>query len=158
MNGQKSSYDIYIYIYQAENEHSDILRFINEVDHLFPIPLSEKCDLPLYCEKILNNGIFIVASHQGQIVGLLGGYANDLATKSAYISLVAVLPEFQNQSIAQRLIHTFFDICEKRNMKKVFLHTHSKNYAAQHMYEKLGFERAESERPDDILYEYFFGR
>lgn len=151
MNEENTRYDIY----QPQNESDSLLNFLNEVDALFPIPLSQKCNLSDYCHKILDNGIFIVASFQNRIVGLLGGYVNDFVTQSAYISLVAVLPEFQNQSIAKKLICTFIETCREKKMKRIFLNTHIKNYTAQHMYEKLGFAPAKSKRPDDILYEYF---
>lgn len=135
------------------NGKNELLIFLRQIDSFFPIPLSRKQNLENLGDKLLVNGVVIGAYYKGRIIGMVGGYTNDLQNKRAYISVLCVLPEFQGKSIAKTLIAKFVQECSAEGMKSIFLYTHKTNIAAQRLYKKLGFkEEIDKNRPEDILY------
>lgn len=137
-----------------KNRIHDVHSFLHSVDKCFPIPLSQKTDLYELSEKLLEKGRVFVACEDNNIIGIVGEYANDEKSKKAYISVVAVLPEYSGKGIATTLIDNAMDYAKSNGMEKIFLYTHKTNEGAIHMYKKLGFIPFEDAiRPNDILFE-----
>jgi hypothetical protein len=68
-----------------EDELEQLTTFLRVIDDIFPIPLSEKVSIDEYALKALSKGVALCAEDSGKIVGILLGYANDSATKNAYM-------------------------------------------------------------------------
>lgn len=89
---------------------------------------------------------------QDRIVAMCAGYANDLQARRGYISVVAVLPEYSNKGYGKVAVQGFLEKAKSAGMLTVHLYADSKNSAALHMYEKLGFSDwnvVEEPRPND---------
>ena len=78
--------------------------FIKKIDDYFIPPLSERVNLTEYSNKIYKNATLFEAWDNDTLIGLIACYANNLKTKVAFFSLVAVLKEYRQQGIAGTLI------------------------------------------------------
>lgn len=72
-------------------------------------------------------------------IGFIAYYANNLETRIAFISMIAILPEYRGRHIGQSLL----DFCKKDVIAKAFssikLEVSKNNYIAQQFYRKNGF-------------------
>lgn len=79
--------------------------------------------------------IRIKATYIDNFVGFIAGNINK-KDSIGWITTIAVLPEFQNRGIAQRLLEE----CENRmNVAKIKLTVRKSNSKAIHLYEKNGY-------------------
>ena len=131
-----------------------IINFIEECDNLFPIPISKKTNIPEYVEKVLTHGDVFACMIDGEIAGLIFGYANDTENYTAYLSLLCVKPAFQGKGISKRLIDRFKDHCTDAKMKRITLYTHVTNTTAIKLYEKYGFVMSDSDRDNNCFFVY----
>ena len=138
-NGDISENQLYDFLYLVKNE--------------FPIPLDDKTDLKETTKKLLSLGDVIVLVSEGEIVGLVAGYNNDLETKKSYISLLALLQEHRGSGLATSLVESFIKKATNSGMEKIFLFTHSTNTKAVNLYKKLGFYEVELRPNGDYMLE-----
>lgn len=131
-----------------------LINFILDCDALFPIPISHKTNISEYVEKVLSNGIVFAYMIDGEIAGVVLGYANDIQTNIAYLSLLCVKPEFQNKGIAKKLVEQFKEYCSEAGMKRITLYTHVTNTKAIELYKKHGFVMGKSNRAEDYFLIY----
>ncbi|MBE0687642.1 MAG: GNAT family N-acetyltransferase [Anaerolineaceae bacterium] len=79
--------------------------------------------------------IRIKATFLENFIGFIAGNINNKES-TGWITTIAVLPEFQNRGIAQRLLGE----CENRmNVEKIKLTVRKSNSKAIHLYEKNGY-------------------
>lgn len=104
-----------------------LLVFLQKVDSLFPIKLSDKTDLSTLTEKFISLGTVFTISENNSIVGLISGYNNDVINHKAYISVLAVLPEYQGNGYASKLILDFTNDCINKIIKRIEVFTHKTN-------------------------------
>ena len=124
-----------------------IEKFLLKVDNLFPIPLSNKCELKLLARKFAEKATICAHLIDNEIVALVAGYTNDSVGKIGYISIVATLSEEQGKGYASKLIRQFLDIAEQKNLEAVHLYADRRNASALTIYRRLGF--VEWKMPDD---------
>lgn len=123
-------------------EKDVLLSFLQEVDGLFPVPLTRKVDLGEYANKLLSFATLVPAFENGVLSGLVAGYTDNLSEAGrAYIALVCVRSEFQRRGIARKLVEAFLDICRRKGLSAVHLYTDRSNANAICMYEAMGFVR-----------------
>ena len=137
--------------FEADELHS----FLQQVDALFPIYLSSKTGLSELAEKYIHFGTCIgVRNSHPELVALIAGYNNDSNSYKAYISLLAVLPEYQGKGIASRLITAFEERCRENGMVKIEVFTHRTNSTAIRLYERNGYTVAmgDESRLEDFKY------
>lgn len=84
------------------------------------------------------NGIFVVAYH-ANVLGYAVLYANNLSEYEGYLTLIAVLPEYQGKKVGQTLLLECCDIAYNRGMKRVKLEVKRDNEKAIRFYLKNGF-------------------
>lgn len=132
----------------------EILLFLQKVDSLFPIKLSDKTDLTTLAEKFISLGTVFSISENEDIVGLIAGYNNDDVNLKAYISVLAILPEYQGKGYASKLLLDFTEDCKRKKIKRIELFTHKTNENAIKLYKKKGFsiDKLNTERPNDIKF------
>lgn len=132
----------------------ELFIFLQEVDSLFPIKLSDKIDLKELSSKFLSVGTIFSIYDENKLVALLAGYNNDFVNSKAYISVLAVLPKHQGKGYASQLIRDFTKDCKNKNIKRIELFTHKTNENAIKMYKKNGFmiENVDSSRINDIKF------
>ncbi|MFZ7133439.1 MAG: GNAT family N-acetyltransferase [Eubacteriales bacterium] len=135
------------------NEQERLTAFLKEMDSAFPIPLSTKVDIGTYSYKVLSKGIVLCNESSGKITGVLLGYANDVLTKSAYISTLVILEEYRNSGLGSLLISHMKWFCRNRGMNTLSVFVHKCNKNAIRFYQQNGFIISDLalERGDDIL-------
>lgn len=132
--------------------------FLRSVDHMFPVPLSDKQELHGFAVKLCEKATLCTKTDSEKIVAMVAGYTENIVDNMAYISVVATLPEVQGRGLASKLVRDFIRLCEAKNIGAVHLYAVPENVAAVRMYEKLGFvryEKPDEERPEDIHFIYY---
>ena len=132
---------------------NDLYPFLQKVDRLFPVPLSDKEPLEVLASKLEKYGTLSLIQKDGQIVAMCAGYINDLERRLGYISVVAVLPECSGRGYGWSVVYDFVRKAADAGMTAVHLYASPGNAAALKMYQKLGFVRwqiAGEPRPDDM--------
>lgn len=121
----------------------ELEEFLKEIDTCFPIPLSRKVNIKEYSQKALKKGTNFSAINNGKIIGVCLGYTNDFKNYKAYISTIAVLPEYRKLGVGKQLITAFKEYCILNNMQSIQLFVHKENSIAIKFYEKNGFRKVE---------------
>lgn len=127
--------------------------FLEKVDKLFPVPLSEKCSLSVLATKLLFRGTILTISENNSILSMVAGYTKEVIDQKAYISVVATLPDSSGKGYAKTLVREFINIAKNNALVAVHLYTHQSNYKALSMYEGIGFTKwvvSNEPRPNDI--------
>lgn len=94
------------------------------------------CKRPSYndiLDKIYYHGCFIVA-HTDEILGCAAFYANDCKSHEAYLTLIAVFPEFQGMQIGSHLLQRFEDIAFLKGFDHTKLEVEKGNIKAIEFY------------------------
>lgn len=121
-------------------EVSDIVLLMTVAGDELPDPLSERVDVTEYTIKLMKKGsLYLVLGDNGAPVGVMGFYANDQETKTAYLSIASLLPKVRRMGIGSKLMKIFISECKNAGMKKVCLEVNRENSDAVAYYEKMGF-------------------
>lgn len=122
-----------------------------ELDKLFDPVLSSRTNLQQYAEKINKYAnLELAIDHNKNITGLLAYYCNNQQTKIGFITLLGVLPEYQNAGIAKKLLLNCISGCIREKMKIVTVKTEVANSKAISFYQKNGFNMQEMFYDSDI--------
>lgn len=113
--------------------------FLEEVDRDFPVPLSDRVRLGEYVGKLLGNGVVLGALLGGGLVGVAAGYANDAASASAYLSVVAASRRARRSGVGRALLAAFEGEARASSMRFVRLETSRDNLPARALYEGAGY-------------------
>lgn len=131
------------------NNENEICSIIKACDEAFEEPVSEREIYPDLLRKICRNGIFAFA-YQEEPVAYCAFYANDADSLTAYISLIAVKPEYQHLHIGKQLMEYCLKIAADRGMHSCALEVKKNNSSAIRFYETNGFDFL-SERENSYL-------
>ena len=111
---------------------------IHACDDAFSNPVAKRAIYPELLDKISEHGICIYA-HREEIMGYCAFYANDSKQGNAYISLLAVRPEYQHMHIGAELLQEAFVIMRSCGMRNCQLEVYKSNRAAIYFYKSMGF-------------------
>lgn len=121
-------------------------RFMEETDLNDANKIYETC----FTEEILGKkraasyrDNVLLAILDGKIVGMLTidyMYDNFLNEKTAYISNVCVMPEYQNMGIAYKMMLKCENICKKNNVQIMELTSNKNRKAAHKVYNRCAFK------------------
>ena len=90
----------------------------------------------------------------GKMVGVLCvGIYGEGADKTLWIREVAVLPEYQNQGIARKLLKQAFAYGIEYGATKAFLAADEQNAGAIHLYQSMGFVASTEEAQIDMVWQ-----
>lgn len=136
-----------------------ICEFLSKNEYLLPDPFSLHVDITEYAKKLNQNGRTFVCIDEGNIMGLVSGYINDIVNKEAYLQIILVAEKGQGKRIGSQLIDTF--ISESKNAfthGKVFLTVDNTNQKANSIYYHKGFRKSERihAKPYKTILEYIF--
>lgn len=115
---------------------------IHACDDAFSNPVAKRTIYPELLDKISAHGICIYA-HREETMGYCAFYANDSKQGNAYITLLAVRPEYQHMHIGADLLQEAFKLMRSCGMKHCCLEVYKNNPTALHFYEAMGFEMAQ---------------
>nr|WP_291652739.1 GNAT family N-acetyltransferase [Clostridium sp.] len=122
------------------DKYEDLKNIVEKFDKLFIPNLSDR-DFKI--EDLINKlnekaNTYVVEDNEA--MGFISFYANDDVKKVAYLTLIAVLTEYQNNKIGKYLLDLFIKISKGKNMGKACLEVHNDNIKAKAFYEKNGFK------------------
>ncbi len=126
------------YFMEIATRKADIDHIIRVCDKAFAEPVAERNIYPALLDKIHRKGIFVFA-HSQHDIGYCAFYANDLDTENAYISLIAVSPDYQRLHVGQKLLNTCLDIAKDYGMRSCSLEVKRNNISAVKFYVANGF-------------------
>lgn len=118
-------------------------------DDNFQPALSSRVDLSDYACKLLTAARRFEAWKGNQLIGLVAAYCNDLSKRTAFVTSVSVLPDYQGQGIAAQLLDNCLTQVRLRGFREVKLEVNRHNQKAISLYRNYGFE--ERDFCDDIL-------
>ena len=107
-------------------------------DDAFNKPVFQRDNYKELFEKIDKHAEFIVACDE-ETQGYIAFYANDDISKVAYVTLLAVRPQFQNMHIGGALLENAQDVASDKGMRFIRLEVNKKNKNAIRFYQKHGF-------------------
>ncbi len=91
-----------------------------------------------YARKLNEYGELYVAKKEGTIIGFISYYMNDQITQTAYISLLAVLPEYRKNGVGEKLLSKMEEHARCEGFKKIGLEVDKNNNVAICFYSKHG--------------------
>lgn len=121
-------------------DQSQISHLILKI-YLVPDPSSFNNSISVeeYSSKLFNKAFNYIKKVNDEEVGFISYYANDTETKTAYIALVGVIPEYKGKGIAQELMNHCIQQCVELDMNKIRLEVKKNNCRAIRFYEKNKF-------------------
>ncbi|SFC56844.1 Acetyltransferase (GNAT) domain-containing protein [Alkalibacterium subtropicum] len=137
------------------NEISDVdtmYQLLIKFDTVFSPSLSEKArGLKDYAEKLVNNAVTYAAIKDCEVVGFISFYLGDEKQAYAYITLLAVVPEYQGRKNAQALFDRCIEKIREVKINTVELEVEKNNVSAISFYKKNDFKIIE-ETSDNNFY------
>ncbi len=130
-----------------------IEEFLNKVDKLFPVPLSQKQNLNEYAKKLYEKGTLCAKTENGRILAMVAGYTDNVTDNRGYIAVVATLPEAQGKGFAKKLVLEFLSISKAKALDAVHVYAVPTNTVAVNMYRGIGFTEwklPDETRPADL--------
>ena len=121
-------------IYGTEEIKHAILHLKREFKSLF-----ERVNIDEYSFKLAENASVIVAIENDKIIGFLSLYLNDNISNIAYITLIGVSLDYQNQGYGSKLLNYAIKLAKSNDMKYIKLEVDNSNRQAKNFYFKNGF-------------------
>lgn len=110
---------------------------IMNMDSLFTPVLSSMVVMEKYLSKLSEFADLFFIVKDGIDVGECAVYMNLLP--NAYITSIALLPEYQGMGWGSKLLHGVREEAYKKGFECIFLQVHMNNFAALRLYKKFGF-------------------
>lgn len=132
----------------ASNQY-EVDSVISSCDDAFREPVAKRIIYPDLLDKIYSKGICFYV-YQQENIGYCAFYANDLEGKNAYISLIAVKPQYQKLHIGTDILRKSFEIMRAYNMENCLLEVKKDNLKAFRFYKSNGFQMVD-EREQSYL-------
>lgn len=108
--------------------------------NLNPSLSDRKIDIMAYAEKLYSHGKMWCHYDMGKPISIIAGYFNDSISHTAYLSMLAVDPEYRGKKLASSLISEFEEYASQNKMEFVKLEVRKHNVAAQKLYKKFGYK------------------
>ena len=129
--------DKFTFIENEKLSEEDFVSFINLVSNDFVPPLLSRIDVHKYFSKINTYGRCVQCRCEGQLIGLIIFYSNNFDTDKAFVTFLAVLPEYRGMKISSILINKVCTIARDNN--KIILAIETNNEHAKDCYLHLDF-------------------
>lgn len=126
-------------------------RIIRECDAAFASPVCERAEFPTLLRKITTNAEFLEVRGE-RTMGYAATYVNDAVKRTAYITLLAVHPDFQGHGVGHALLEACIRVAKERKMTSIRLEVRRDNLAAIRLYEAHGFTKEDGSGATDRLY------
>lgn len=119
---------------------SEVERVWRGFSDLFVPSLEEDVeDFGGFITKIFRFGTTFVAVDSGQIAGAISFYSNDAVNLEAFVTLLAVAPEWQRRGVGSALLEEAKAASVESGMKRMRLEVRKDNPSAATFYTCMGF-------------------
>lgn len=112
---------------------------------------SGSVDKAALAEKYHKHAKVIALYEEKQLAGFGCFYCNDTQSKTAFLSLIAVLPCHQRKGYGRMLLSEVISVAEKEGMKQMELEVKKKNPGAIQFYKQYGFSLMEKETETSVF-------
>ena len=116
-----------------EMKDEDIPKVMEIEKASFPKPWTEE----MFRDR--RNGIFLAARLRERVVGYAAGL---IMHDELHIGNLAIHRDFRRRGIARKLLQKIINLAHTRDIKSLTLEVRARNYPAQNLYRKFGFEPA----------------
>lgn len=137
------------------NSVEEIKNVLIEFQEVFPHLMEKISSIDEYASKLCTNAEVYIGKKEKDTFGVLIFYANDVKTKTAYISLIGTKAEYRRQRLGEWLLNQCISISKKRGMKYLKLEVDSDNTNAKQFYERNGFAYLEDTGRNSAYMEKF---
>jgi ribosomal protein S18 acetylase RimI-like enzyme len=133
----------------------EIKSLLSRYFEFFPDIFQKVSSLEEYATKLADHAMVEVAKNdQGESVGLIAYYANDLVHRCTYVALIAVLPEYRSMNIGRELLESCVRSSRQEGMKFIGLDCFKDNQRAIAFYSNFGFSVKSSDSEAMFHFEY----
>lgn len=109
-------------------------------DISFPRSLSERVgNIRTYAEKLSKNATVDIISSEDKIIGFSAYYCNDVLTKQAFLTQIAVSGTYRGLQIGSVLLEYCIETSKQKGMEKLICEVDDTNSVAIKFYERHGF-------------------
>ena len=112
---------------------------------------SGSVDKTALAEKYHKYAKVVVLYEEEQLAGFGCLYCNDTQSRTAFLSLIAVLPCHQRKGYGNMLLSEVISIAQKEGMKQIELEVKKKNPGAIQFYKKYGFSLMQKETETSVF-------
>jgi ribosomal protein S18 acetylase RimI-like enzyme len=126
--------------YQLINE-IELEALLLKINFQFNPALSQSNNLQTFAAKLYEKAHLILASENGVIIGLCAYYDNHLTRSNAFLSLLFVDANYQDQGLASNLLNSMITNLKMDHFKFVLLEVNVANNKAIKLYKTFGFEK-----------------
>lgn len=98
-------------------------------------------------KKFIRYATTIELTLNGEPIGFSVFYHNDHSTKIAYLSRIAVLPQYTGMGYGTELLQNVMKISKESGMERIRLEVQKNNEPAKRLYTKNGFYDSEESKP-----------
>lgn len=125
---------------QCENA-SDIYEAVSTLEkYLVPSYAQRNIDIDEYASKLKNFGkVWALKNEKGLYVGVIAAYMNDIHSKMAYLTMLAIAPEYRGLHLAEKLLQQAEYEAQKSGMSRFKLEVRKGNSSAIAFYKKHGY-------------------
>ena len=102
-------------------------------------------DISLQAEKFYEFGN-VYACGEPEAEGFVAFYANDKKIRTAFLSMIAVMPASQGKGVGHKMLKFAEEISKTKGMEKMRLSVCKENYSAIEFYKKNGYKKITEEK------------
>lgn len=124
-------------------DKSEIRRILDLFDEDFNPSLSSRIDFDEYVSKVCDRA-YVYEAKLLDTLGFIIFYANNLESKTAYISQIAVKKEYKGSSLAQELLNLAIRISQDKGFTYLKLEVNKGNLRAINFYKNNKFVMLDS--------------
>lgn len=126
-------------IFKADNVNT-VYECICKFDKCFmPTITQRKPDKMDYALKLFKNAETFILENNDVIIGFLSAYINDISTKTAYLTLIAVEDSHRKCGLGEILLNAAEAEAVNKKFKHFKLEVHNHNFNAINFYKNRGF-------------------
>jgi len=97
-------------------------------------------DTEVYINKMLKFATILPYIEEGKLQGFISYYSNDPSRENAYLTLIAIHPDFQGKGLGKKLLSCSLVDLQQKKFKNYSLEVLKNNTAAISLYENFGFK------------------
>jgi len=122
---------------------AQIAAHLHSCDARFVPALSTRVDIAAYAQKIVDRAVRFEAWLDDALIGLVAVYANDPASRIAFITSVSVRDDWTGLGVGAHLMRDCVGYAKHHGLRKISLEVAVEQRSAIRLYEKHGFSRGE---------------